>query len=326
MEHTGLIAPNSTFTLQVSDGHQKIRLDRYIADQFPFYSRSYFQHMIDNNQITINGKQVDKASTPVLAGDTIVVQFAGERSLTPSELTSDALAVEIIHEHEHFLTVNKPAGLLVHAPNLTSTEPTLVDWITHHYKDIAHVGCVDRPGIVHRLDKNTSGLMIIPRTNYAHSYFGELFRERNIHKTYYALVEGHPSPNGSIELAIGRDPVHRSKMKAFKVLDQFAAKSHGIKMRHATSHYKVLEYFDELSLVEIKPITGRTHQIRVHLAAIGHPIVGDHIYGSTSSLIDRHALHAGKISFEFDDKPYTCTAQLPDDMQQAIMQLRTSKK
>ncbi|HRN78295.1 MAG TPA: RluA family pseudouridine synthase [Candidatus Dependentiae bacterium] len=323
MKHIGLVAPNSTFTFHVPESDEKTRLDRFIADQFPYYSRSYFQHLIKHGHVSVNGKIIDKYSLLVSAPDTIIIQFPAERTLSAQELAADTLSVDIIFEHEHFLIVNKPSGLIVHAPNLTSTEPTLVDWIKHNYKDVANIGAVDRPGIVHRLDKDTSGLLIIPRTNYAHAYFGSLFRERDIHKTYYAIVEGHPHREGTIDLAIGRDPVHRKKMKTFKIADPYLEQKHGIKIRNALSHYKVLEYFPNHSLVEVKPVTGRTHQIRVHMAAISHPLVGDHLYGTASSLFDRHALHAGGLSFSFDGKDFEFKSDMPQDMQELITTLRT---
>ena len=134
---------------------------------------------------------------------------------------------------------------------------------------------VDRPGIVHRLDKDTSGLMVVPRTHYAHKYFSTLFRDRQIHKTYYAVVHGHPDAQGTIDFSVGRHPEQRTKMHAFP-----HDYRQDLPMRSAVTHYTVLEYFADSALVELKPVTGRTHQIRVHCTALGHPLIGDPVYGT----------------------------------------------
>jgi 23S rRNA pseudouridine1911/1915/1917 synthase len=179
----------------------------------------------------------------------------------------------------------------------------------------------DRPGIVHRLDKDTSGLLLIARTNYAHATFNTLFQTRTIHKTYLALVHGHPPASGTIDLAIGRHPVNRHTMTTFKAGTYEAARH---RTRNAFTAYTVLEYFDEYSLLEVKPVTGRTHQIRVHLAALGHPIVGDAVYGTASKLIARQALHAHRLQFMFDGQEHIFTQPLPGDMANVVSSIKKS--
>jgi 23S rRNA pseudouridine1911/1915/1917 synthase len=194
---------------------------------------------------------------------------------------------------------------------------TLVDWLTSHFKEIETVGSIERPGIVHRLDKDSSGLLIIARTNYAHQIFTKLFKDRAIKKTYLALVEGHPEKSGTIDQPIGRHQTHRLRMTTYGA-------SSSVPTRHAITHYKVLEYFDNYSLVEFKPETGRTHQIRVHAAFLGHPLVGDTLYASSSPFIKRHALHASSLSFNFEDKLYEFNADLPHDFATLIAQIKKS--
>ncbi len=307
--------PDTIYSVPVND--TQIRLDRYLSDYFENYSRSYFTHLIKEDCVKVNDAITTKPSTLVGPGDLITLHIPPKRSVETSAIEERASGVEIVESNPHFLILYKPASLLVHPPSNRSNEATLVDWLTHNYQEVENVGYADRPGIVHRLDKNTSGLIIIPRTNHAHSTFGTLFRERTIHKTYYAIVEGHPDPSGAIDAYIGRDPITKTKMVASKT-----KKTH-TKMREAQTHYSVVEYFDDHALLEVKPVTGRTHQIRVHLALIGHPIIGDPLYGSTSKFIKRQALHAAKLAFDFGDQHYSFTRDLPEDMQQAIKKLRT---
>lgn len=290
-----------------------MRLDVFIASKCNYYSRSFFKQLIKSQSVFINKSVANKVSEKVKKGDTVVVVFPEKSTSTSFDKKSFPFQVRIIYEHRHFLIIDKPAGLLVHKPNHTSQEPTVVDWVLSCYKDISVVGCNDRPGIVHRLDKNTSGLLIIARTNYAHTVFGTLFHDRLIHKTYHALVSGHPEKTDTINLPIARDPFCRSRMKAFnhKETVQFAAKKY--KMRASKSYYTVLNYYNDTALVEVKPLTGRTHQIRVHMKSQGHPLIGDVVYGSESKLIARHALHAYGLSFTFDGIAYAFSSDYPKD-------------
>ncbi len=316
MKTDQLIAPESVFEFKVPKEESGNRIDKYITAQFPLYSRTFFNRLIEEGHLRINGTVITKSSTPVQEGNTVIIQFPPARPIPAAARDNNYLGVEVLFKHPHFFIIHKPEALLVHPPSMASKEPTLVDWLLAHFEDIRQVGYVDRPGIVHRLDKDTSGILIIPRTNHAHSVFGDMFRERSIEKTYYAVVQGHPPAKGTIDLPIGRCPITRTKM---------TTKIHphsSIKMRHATTHYRVLEYFDDAALIEVKPVTGRTHQIRVHLAAIGYPIIGDLLYGKKSKLIPRQALHAQGLAFQFEGKPFSFIHEPPADFQKLVKTLR----
>jgi len=317
MENSRTIAQGSTFNFVINDYEHGMRLDKYLSTQFPYYSRSFLQGLIEQDCISINGKIIHKTSTHLKCNDQICVIFPPAREIQATISHNCPIDVELIYEHEHFLILGKPANLIVHRPNTSSTECTLVDWILKSYKEIASIGDADRPGIVHRLDKDTSGVIIIPRTQYAHTAFGHMFQQRTIHKTYWALVTGHPDKTGTIDLPIGRCLKNKTKMATYNPSIYTSTK-----VRQSLTHYTVLEYFEDCSLVEVKPVTGRTHQIRVHMAAIGHPIIGDTVYGTTSHLINRQALHAHTITFDFDAKSHTFTATLPTDFFTILEKLR----
>ncbi len=315
VDPSGHIPPESTFTFTVTETHHKTRVDRFLADQFPLYSRSFLKKKIKEGNVTINGAVATKSGAEICTDDSVVIFFPAPKKPDLTSLFDGSYTIDIIHENDHFLIVNKPAGLVVHRPSKLSTEPSLADWITHKYEEVKDVGHIDRPGIVHRLDKDTSGLMIIPRTNYAHNIFGQMFKDRNIHKTYLAIVKGHPDPEGTIDMPIGRHPTQKIKMAPFKTIENHT-------VRKAVTHYKVLEYFEDSALVEVKPVTGRTHQIRVHFAAIGHPLIGDQVYGTASKFIPRHALHAQALEFEFDKKPFSFSQKAPEDFQKLLALLK----
>lgn len=315
------IATDSVYAIKIPVHQGAIRIDKYIGEQFPLYSRSFFQRLIEQKCVVVNNKVIEKTSFMVKPHDAITINFPSERVVTPAQITEHTSNIQIIHEHEHFLIINKPANLLVHAPSKTSISITLVDWIEQNYTEVSKVGYIDRPGIIHRLDKDTTGILIISRTNYAHNIFGEMFKNHTIKKTYHALVQGHPDPTGTINLAIGRNPVHRNKMSAFPPVDENIAYQRGVKVRQAQTDYKVITYFKDHTLVEVKPVTGRTHQIRVHFAAIGHPLIGDATYGGNTKLFGRQALHAHTIQFTFNNESFTFTAALPADMQTLLATL-----
>lgn len=307
-----LIKSGSSFLLTVPDESSGQRIDKFITTYFKQYSRSFLHKLFDQKQIIVNKTKLVKPSYILVTGDQIVINFPQTQTETPSKEIPDDLKVQIIAKEKDFLIISKPAGLVVHAPNVHSQEITLSDWVVKTHEEIAHVGLIDRPGIVHRLDKDTSGLMIIPRTSNAHATFTDMFKNRKIQKTYIAIVMGHPPATGTIDFYIGRHPTIRNKMHHFTEKTKLSSS------RNATTHYEVLEYFKEFSLVKITPITGRTHQIRVHFAALGYPLLADTLYGTKSKLLHRHALHAHKLEFEFQGTSYSFNSDLETDLEKVI--------
>lgn len=316
MENQNRIKPTSSFEFIVNSESAGMRLDAFLAQQFPAYSRSFLQKLIQDHTIIINTQRAKKPSIVLKEHDVVHIQIHAAQPETKKTVQMPQnFKIELIATHEDFLIINKPAGLLTHKTQHATNDYTLVDWLTTHFKEIESVGTLERPGIIHRLDKDTSGLLIIARTNYAHQFFTQSFKERAIKKTYLAIVEGHPERSGTIDQPIGRHKTHRLRMAIYPA-------NSNVPTRHAVTHYRVLEYFDKYSLVEFKPETGRTHQIRVHAAFLGHPLVGDTLYGSSSPFIKRHALHASALSFNFKGKLYEFSAQLPHDFQDLIAHLK----
>lgn len=297
------IEPKTTLTFTINAHQNGQRIDAVLPELIPGYSRNFFQKLIDAQHIRVNDIVIHKSSHIVKTNDIVSVYFPESPLVLKSKEGAHDLPVSIIFEHEQFLIINKPAGLVVHAPSDQSTELTLVDWLLSHYPDIAPVGAAERAGIVHRLDKNTSGIMVVPRTNYALTQFGNMFKDRQVHKTYLAIVEGCPPEEGHIDY-----PIDRHRTEPTKMTHLYGSG------RDALTYYNKLKQFDSYALLELKPVTGRTHQIRVHCTAIGHPLVGDIVYGKASDLIARHALHAHKLEFTFDGTLYSFTAPLPEDL------------
>lgn len=303
------ITTENTITLVVTHEHANNRLDTYLSDNFKDHSRTFFQKLIHQNLVKINGAVVTKDGHKVKEHDQVEVTFPQLQPMQGLPIDKD-LGVWVLFEHSDFLVVYKPAGLMVHAAATSAHELTLVDWLINHFKEIAEVGQVERPGIVHRLDKDTSGLVLVPRNNQAHMIFSDMFKHRGIEKNYIAVVEGHPLDSGTMEFPIIRDPAQGHRM------------THKITYgRPSVTHYKVAKYLKDAALVDVHPVTGRTHQIRVHFSAIKHPIVGDKIYGKASELITRQALHAYSLSFIYKDRYYSFSCGLPQDMQELIKKL-----
>lgn len=288
-----------------ANGHP-CRLDRFLFSSFPAYSRTYFHDLIEQGKVTVNGRQVTKPSLTLKQNDTVAVTF----SVKTYNVDPIAVDFKVIDTQQDFLIIDKPAGLIVHQAHTGDTTPTLVNGLLYHFKEFTAFDDAQRPGIVHRIDKDTSGLLLIARNQIAQKKLAALFKLRSIKKTYLAVVHGQPNDHGVIDLPIGRSFKERHKM------------SHvGFCQREAHTTYKVLARYADTALVAVDLITGRTHQIRVHFAAIGHPLVGDKTYGKPSSLINRQALHAWKMAFEYGEKQYTYCSALPSDMKQLLAHL-----
>ncbi|MBT4855635.1 RluA family pseudouridine synthase [bacterium] len=312
MDDIKFMEPNSSVSFSIEESAVNQRIDAFLSEKLAAYSRSFLQKLIKDGCVTVNDKAIKKPSYPLEEGDRVVLTFPPAPDKKELKKIVDDLGARIVKEHPHFFIVFKPAGLTMHAAHKGDTAITLVDWLLAQFESLASVGEHERPGIVHRLDKYTSGLVIIPRNNYAHAQFSDMFKERNIEKTYLALVKGHPRKSGFIDLPITTHSSH-TKMTTSS------------KGRLAQTGYTVLEYFKDAALVEARPKTGRTHQIRVHLSSLGHSLLGDVVYGRESNLIGRQALHAQALSFDYDGKHYTFAYDVPEDFQQALDKLRKTK-
>jgi 23S rRNA pseudouridine1911/1915/1917 synthase len=291
-----------------------LRVDRYIAQEAPDLSRSLVQKLLDEGRITVAG-EVPKASYKVQAGDEIIVRVPPPE---PTEVLAEAIPLTIIYEDADIVVVDKPAGMVVH-PAHGHPNGTLVNALLAHCPDLAGIGGELRPGIVHRLDKDTSGLLIVAKNDAAHHHLQAQFQAHLVHKTYLALVEGVPeAAHGVIDAPIGRDPQHRQRMAIA------TGSSRG--RREARTEYWIVEHFAQHALVEAEPVTGRTHQIRIHLAFIGHPIVGDRVYGFRKQRLPlpRQFLHATRIAFTLpgSGQPVEFTSPLPDDLEAVLKTLR----
>jgi 23S rRNA pseudouridine1911/1915/1917 synthase len=290
------------------------RLDKFLVDCLPELSRTRIQHLIKDGHVLIDGLAPRKAGQ-VLEGHAIVQVHLPPPE--PSSLVPEAIPLEILFENDDMLVVNKPAGMVVH-PAAGHRGGTLVQAALAHAPEMEGIGGEQRPGVVHRLDKNTSGLILLAKNDRAHRWLQDQFRLRKIHKLYLALVDGRPpTPKGRIEASIGRDSKMRKKMAVVPTE----------KGRSAVSEYRTLETFTEHTLLEVHPITGRTHQIRLHLAYLGCPVAGDTVYGKRHSSIplERHFLHAARLTLHLpgSTQPVTFEAPLPPELSQILDQFRS---
>lgn len=287
------------------------RLDKFLFKKFPTYSRSFFQEIIDQGLVSVNGRPVTKSSYPLKQADAITLTFPPPKDYN---LTPTPVAFDIIDVQPDFIVINKPAGLVVHSSESNKDEISLVNGLLFYFQELKNLlndTNPQRPGIVHRLDRNTSGLLLVARHQEAQIRLAKMFHDREIHKTYLAVVQGHPDKAGTINLPIGRSSTARHKMT-----------SGGMVSRSALTNFHVLAYYPTTSLLALTIITGRTHQIRVHCTAIGNPVVGDTTYGTASPHITRQALHAWQLSFHYQGKEYHYTQPLPEDMTTLIQKLR----
>lgn len=286
------------------------RLDKALAARLSDLSRAQIQHLIKNHLVTVNDRPV-KASYRLEGGETICVQVPIPPDEGPPQ--PENIPLTVLYESKHLAVIDKPAGLVVH-PSYGHMSGTLVNAILAKWPQTATVGEADRAGIVHRLDKETSGVILVAKTAEALDSLRDQFKARTIKKQYIALVNGLPDTSeGIIEAPIGRDPNQRKRM----------AVAHG--GREAITEFYVREIYADHSLLDVFPRTGRTHQIRVHLAFIGHPVVGDTVYGPRKQSIKmkRHFLHAAAITFTdpAGREPVTVRADLPVGLQNTLDKL-----
>lgn len=322
--------PDIARVLLVSDQQQKERLDKYLTQFLPDLTRSRIQQLIQDGLITVNGADT-KPSHQVIPGEAIEIRLA---SPPPSELIPEAIPLRVVYEDQHLIVIDKPAGMVVH-PACGHPSGTLANALLYHYKNLSQVSGQSRPGIVHRLDKDTSGLLVAARDDYTHAALSAQFKLKASAREYVAVVWNHPEPRkGTISSFLVRSSSDRRKI----VVSQTAGK-------WAVTHYEVIERFRMLSLVRLRLETGRTHQIRVHLAHLGHPVFGDPVYGGrkrhvtglnvddTRILVNllhgfkRQALHARALGFvhPVTKQPLHFESDLPEDMQTLIEALRSDK-
>jgi 23S rRNA pseudouridine1911/1915/1917 synthase len=288
--------------LQVTES--AIRLDKYLAREYPDLSRSRLQKLIEQGYILVN-EYGAKSSQRLSVGDKVYVVLPPPEQVS---LIAEHIPLNVIYEDNDILVIDKPAGLVVH-PSPGHTAHTLVNALLARCPSLADFGDAMRPGIVHRLDRDTSGLIIIAKNSSAQQYIINQFKTRSVSKGYLVLVKGKLAPNqGIIEAPIGRDPSDRKRMA---VVDGG---------RQARTSYKVKQYLDGYTLLEVNTETGRTHQIRVHLSAIGYPVVGDPVYGVRSAYVKRQFVHAYRLGFRLpatgEYREFIC--ELPSDLKQAM--------
>ncbi len=330
-------------TIAVPEEARGQRLDQFLTAQLEGVSRSRVQMLMDQGDVLVDGAR-EKPSLKLRGGESIAI--LGEPHPAPLKATAEDIPLDVVFEDANLAVVNKPAGMMVHAGAGQSEDArnrgTLVNALLHRFKKLSSTGGDLRPGIVHRLDKNTSGLIVVAKNDRTHMALGEMFAGRNIKKTYIALVQGAVErQRGTINSSVGRDPVRRTRMTAKPTENA----------RSAVSHYEVVRRLDnrfgKFTLVKVRIETGRTHQIRVHMASIGHPVVGDTLYGGAGQLTDqvasqaaqskaarrkaeperlrlgRNFLHAAQLEFihPVTGKPLVLEAPLPEELKDFLDRL-----
>ncbi len=301
-------------TSPTKDGLKGERLDRWVAQQIPDLSRSQAQRLIEQGQVWVNGVVCAQKKYPLQAGDQVEVSIP---AATPVDLQPEAIPLDILYEDEDLIVINKAKGMVVH-PAPGHGEGTLVHAILAHCPSLQGIGGEQRPGIVHRLDKNTTGAMVIAKTEMALQHLQAQIQAKTAQREYVGLVFGRPATEmGSIEAPIGRHPADRTRMA---VVDPPRG-------RWARTHWRVMERLGNFTLVHFWLDTGRTHQIRVHCAHMGWPIVGDPEYTSSKRTPVRlagQALHAWRLTFQHprQDRQIQCTAPYPPEMDRLLQRLR----
>lgn len=304
----------------VTSADSGLRLDQWLTQQYPDHSRSFWQKHIKSANIRVNGKKA-AASHTLKENDTIAVP--PKKAAKVTALKDPGIDLVIVFEDTNYAVIDKPAGLVVH-PGAGHKGETLADALRYRFKENLSGTESDRPGIVHRLDKDTSGLLVVAKNDKAHRFLAEQFESKTIHKKYIALVEGHLFPDqGSIEAPLNRNLHQRQKITVTSRPGS----------RYALTHYAVTKRFDTpfpCSLLDVQIETGRTHQIRVHFEAIGHPVLGDQVYGKNvgQSLeahgLHRQFLHAAELTFTSPttQKKVTYKSALPSDLKETLKALK----
>ena len=303
---TAATAAHESWEFQVGEGES--RLDRFLAAMDTGLTRSRLQRLIVEGQVLVNGAPA-KPAHRVRPGDQVTLSVPPPR---PSRVVAQDIPVTVVYQDQDLVVIDKPPGLAVH-PGPGHPDHTLVNALLAMCPDIQGIGGEIRPGIVHRLDKDTSGLMMVAKTHQAHNHLSGQIKARQVTKGYLALVEGAPEPaQGRVDAPVGRHPRRRTRMAVV------------VGGKEARTSYKTRERFQDHSLLEIYLETGRTHQIRVHMAHIGHPLVGDAVYGHRSPLVERHFLHAFHLAFQHPatGEPLEFQIGLPPDLTPAIETLR----
>lgn len=295
-----------------------VRLDKYLAGEVPGQSRSQIQRLIDDGRVSLPRVKQVKANTAVRAGDVVTIDVPPPE---PTEVLAEDLPLQVLHEDSDIIVIDKPAGMVVH-PGAGHGQGTLVNALLHHVKDLSGIGGELRPGIVHRLDKGTSGVMVIAKHDAAHQELARQFHDREVEKEYVALVWGTVQQRKRIDLPLGRDPVNRQKIS-----------TRARRARTAVTRVTWARHLPGVSLLRVAIATGRTHQIRVHLSAIGHPIVGDGLYGGIRTRmphrlrpllrLERPFLHAERLALTHPrtGERLTFTAPLPDDLGNVLLEI-----
>ena len=322
------------FRCNVKENETGMRLDQFLASMDQIVSRTQAQRLLKSGNVLLNGVSVSAPSRKVYSGQSIQLTVPDSE---PSEITPEKGELEILHEDSELVVVNKPAGMVVH-PSAGHSSGTLVNYLMHHCDDLSGIGGVLRPGIVHRLDKDTSGILVSAKTDSAHLHLSSQFKQHTVKRQYQAIVWGVPVKEyGVVEASMARHPVRRKEMSIVK--SNGDRESVNTKGKNAVTHWKVLKRFKIASLMACRLETGRTHQIRVHLTSIGHPLIGDKQYGKsplkncsglsveliqTIKSFRRHALHAELLGFKHPLTEEWCEfkTNLPEDFSHLLTEMQ----
>ena len=294
-----------TITVQTNENDKGKRIDSFLNEVIEDATRSYIQKIIDGGYVEITGKKTTKSGNKLKGTETIVVNLPEDETL---DLVPEDIPLEIIYEDSDIVIINKAPNMVVH-PAHGNYNGTLVNALLYHIKDLSTINGVIRPGIVHRLDKDTSGVIVVAKHDEAHTTLSDMFKEKTLEKTYVCIAKGvFKDKSGRIETLIGRDPRDRKKMAVVTENGKIAI-----------SNYEVLDESKNYSLVKVRIETGRTHQIRVHMKSLNHPILGDSTYGNSTDGIGRQMLHAYRLKFThpISKKDMVVTAPIPEDFKRA---------